>query len=282
MKTFKSGKIVIIFDIHQNIEYAEKCLEEEADHYVFIGDYFDTHKDPDNKKIFGTEGTCEWLNRKHYELGKKATWLLGNHDLSYVASYNKNFKKAKVNPYYCCTGVTNNKVKNFSKYINPNWFHQLKLCCKVGGFYCSHAGFQDAHMKPFSPLKNNIDYLYESWEKDKHNFHVRPFHWIWDIAENRGGDSKVGSPIWVDFHYEFEPIEFCQQIVGHSASPVWNVQLIKSQKGYPNICGDCSQKMYLIWDDGEIIFVDAINDRRYSFFSTNKEEDGYKLNRIYH
>lgn len=252
MIEIKSGKTVIIFDIHQNIAYAEKCLSEDADHYLFIGDYFDTRVDIDGKKIFGFEATCEWLNRKFYELGDKAVWLLGNHDLAYIASYNKTFKRAKLNPYYNCTGVTNSKVKQFSKYINPKWFQQLKLCAKVGDFYCVHAGFQSQHFKPHFSLEENINSLYNQWEKDKHQFQVKPFHWIWNISKNRGGDSQIGSPIWVDFHYEFEPIEDLNQIVGHTQEYKFRIKYSNNSKNY---CGDAGQTCYAIWKNNKINFV---------------------------
>lgn len=281
MNHINSGKVVIISDIHQNLWYANKCLEEPADYYVFLGDYFDTHKNIDNKKIFGFESVCNWANQKFYELGEKAIWLLGNHDLSYIAAYNNNFQKSRINEHYYCSGCTNKKSLKFSKYINPKWFKNLKLCCKVGDFYCVHGGFQYNHMKPFCSLGDNINNLYREWEHDKHTFMHKPWHWIWDISAYRGGDSKVSSPIWVDFHHEFVAMDELNQIVGHSASPRWNVQLIKGCQNELNFCIDCSQKMYLVWENNNLTFVNLENNARYEFHVDSIKEDGYRLERCY-
>jgi hypothetical protein len=282
MKYIQKGKTLFIPDIHQDLWFANKCLEYDFDHVISIGDLFHTRFDIDNKKIFGCAATCEWVNQKFYELGDRAIWLCGNHDIAQIASYNKNYKRTAPNPNYYCSGWTRNSAKTFNKLINPHWFESLELCCKVGDFIVSHAGF---HPSFFSPYKNeieNIDNIYKIWEKDKFDFRFKGGHWIWVSGKSRDEHSvyDAGSPIWCDFHEEFEPLDETQQIVGHTASPEWLIQLIKSKNGLLNFNLDSSQEMCMIWDNGELIFINVKNDSCYRFINSDNE-DGYILERTY-
>lgn len=242
-----NGKIVIIADVHQNISYVEKVLESEQnfDSLVFLGDYIDNFLEPDNKTIFTVAKTVKWIEETSKKLGSRAVWLLGNHDCAYVASYIPRSYNTVSNYGYFCSGWTKSKASEFNKYADPEWVRNLQLCCKVGDYYLSHAGFHYDHFQPFLSEQDNINKIYEKWEKEKSTFMNSPFHWIYEVGFCRGGYSKIGSPIWLDWNYEFQPLENVNQIVGHTINE--NVRF----KG-ENICLDANQTAYAVWENGKI------------------------------
>lgn len=246
---FLTGKVLIIPDIHQCIGFANKALEMEFDHVVFLGDYFDCFEKPDGWYV-GIKDTCAWLNETMDKLGTKATWLIGNHDLAYMATYRKRQFPSK-NTFYSCSGYTRSKATEINKRLRPDFFANLELCVNVNGFICSHAGFVYEHFKPMLSAEENILALYESWERDKHSFFLVPWHWIGSIGPCRGGVDSVGSPIWLDWNVEFFPVEEIKQIVGHTN--YWNddTTMIKEKNG--NFCVDKNRSLVIIVnEDGTI------------------------------
>jgi len=220
MKTISAARILIIPDIHQCLSFADKALKAEPfDHVVFLGDYFDCFEEPDNVKYFSVENTCAWLNQKYNELGDKATWLVGNHDLSYLGTYLPNtWKIHRPQNFRClCPGWSPNKAKSFNKVISPAWVEALELCAEGNGYVFSHAGF---HYRQFtnapSTVRDNISKLARVWRENRFEFRDRGFSWINDCGPARGGADDVGSPLWLDWDEEFVPMEEIRQIVGHT------------------------------------------------------------------
>lgn len=257
-KIDKGKKILIIFDIHQNIgEYVEPILEREYfDHLIWGGDFFDTFKTPDNVIIYSISQTCEWINEKLEELGDRATWLIGNHDCAYLASYTKDHIKTRPNPYYFCSGWTKSKAKSINKHINPEFWNKLELCVQLGdNWIVSHAGFNYRHFQPFMSELDNIERLYNEWERDKHSFHLEPWHWIWDVGRSRGGAAIVGSCIWQDWG-EFVPLDNVSQCVGHSTVSVPMLRIKKNGNRLKNYCLDCLQRVYGIWENNRLTVKD--------------------------
>lgn len=252
MKKINKGKIIICPDIHQNLKWANTILEKEEtfDSCVFLGDHFDTYEFIDNEEHFSVMRVCEWINEKMQD--ERFVWLLGNHDLSYLSSYRPNGRVDRKS-FYLCSGWTKSKAENFNKYINPKWFDKIELCCKVGDYYCSHAGFHESHFGPTGSAEDNIEKLYKAWENEKRDFIYKPYHWIGHVGACRGGDAKVGSPCWLDWRYEFKPIENIFQIVGHTQSlePRDYSEVIIEKD---NFCIDSGQKTYMVWENGKLFY----------------------------
>jgi hypothetical protein len=184
-----------------------------------LGDYFDCFEKPDNKTYFGIKEVCLWLNRTREELGDKAIWLTGNHDVSYLASYIKDNYKVRKNNFYLCAGYTISKASEINKNLDPEFVSGLELCCQANGYVVSHAGFHYNHFQPFSSELDNVIRLYHEWENDKMCFYNQAYHWIGDAGRCRSGYCEVGSPVWLDFNHEFVDIPEMPQIVGHTCGP---------------------------------------------------------------
>lgn len=251
MKSIQNKKTLIIADVHQCIGgYVEKVLEKETDweHIVFLGDYFDCFETPENIFYYSIKNTCEWLNEKFMEWDNRATWLIGNHDCSYLATYLPKTHEIRKNSDYVCCGYTKNKASEINKTIFPIFMHQMELCVEVGDFILSHAGFHTSHFKPYMDERENIIQIYHEWENNKKHFQSQPGHWIWNIGSCRGGrQGDIGSPIWLDWHNEFRAIPNLKQIVGHTNSSYMH-RIVGG-----NVCIDVYRTCYsIIGKDGKL------------------------------
>jgi hypothetical protein len=254
MRNIQSGRVIVVGDIHQNLSYIQAILDREKhwDHLVFLGDYIDTHKTIDNITCYTVRETLEYLAGLKAEYGDKVTFLVGNHDVSYISTYTKSGIPPK-DSFYTCSGWTRNKAKAFSGYVDPDWMKSLELCIRLGDWVCVHAGFCYQHFKPFMSEWDNIESLHQEWEQDKSQIHPRGkyadgTHWIMDVGSCRGGPAMYGSPVWLDFMYEFVGVDNVRQLVGHTSFPD-----IPKWRGENNICIDGMQSYYAVWQNNEVV-----------------------------
>lgn len=254
-------KIVIAGDPHQNLGWFNTIIEKEEpfDYFINLGDHFDTPKTPDGVIIYGISQTCVWINENLEN--EKFVWLAANHDVAYQASYIPNSYNIRKNTWYNCSGWTKSKASSINKSLNPDFFKKQELCCQVDDYVVSHAGFHSAHFKPYHSEQENIELLYNKWQQEKNSFYNSPFHWIWDVGVCRGGDSKVGSPIWLDWAEEFYPLDNTKQIVGHSTN---NIGIREKNNNY---CIDGMQNTYCVIKDRKLIFKNVRNQKEYADFS---------------
>jgi len=250
MQVIKDKTVLIIPDIHQCTRFANHALENnEYDHVVFLGDYFDCFESPGINGRVSIEDMCEWLNDKYESLGDKATWLLGNHDVSYLSTFQpRSYKVLKHTENYLCSGWSHSKASKINKRLNPNFLYNLELCVQIDDFICSHAGFHESHFFPMKSAIESIIELSNRWQNDRRTFMFSHNHWIGNVGVCRNGYSKVGSPIWLDWNYEFKPIPDILQIVGHTED-----YRTRTQQG--NICIDCGCSVYAIVKNNDCQFV---------------------------
>lgn len=261
MKEFNKGRVLILPDWHQDLKFLHACLELNFDYVVFLGDDFDTFKEPDGVNISGFTQTCDtvnWLFDKYKDIG---CFLAGNHNLAYFATYNKDYIKTRPNEDYLCSGWTKKKATTFNKVINPAVMEGTELCCKVGDYIVSHAGFHWNHFNPMRSEIDNIKNLYNHWEQTKMEFSRFPGHWIWDVGQCRGGHHSIGSPVWLDWHFEFQPLDGVKQIVGHTTRLVDYIRCKKNHLGLENYIVDNMQSACMIWEDGKTIFLNPFTNK---------------------
>jgi predicted phosphodiesterase len=260
MKIINSGRVLLLSDLHQDVFYAEKALENNFDHVVFMGDYFDTLKKIDNEKIYGMEAMCKWLSDKYIELGDRATWLIGNHDVSYLAGRKLRDQTHRLKNFVC-SGYTNKKRCKYSKYINLDWEQSLQLAVQVGKYTISHAGFSPTYMPHINndnPIEEGIKNMCNEWNKVRSNFMLGESHWIAMAGYCRGGGSPVGGPTWLDWNHEFTEIQDINQIVGHTTTPSTEIR-IKQSGNSINYCIDNLQQTYAILENDKIEIINIEN-----------------------
>tara|TARA_R110000765_G_scaffold7963_2_gene25977 strand:- start:14772 stop:15614 length:843 start_codon:yes stop_codon:yes gene_type:complete len=270
MRIIKENKVLICPDIHQATKWADRILRyNDFDHVVFLGDYFDTSAGrrigtAEYPDVEGIGLTCDWINRTYKKLGDKATWLMGNHDLSYLSVYKpKDYRiPHKDNRPHTCSGFTSNCAKTINKKIDPEWINNLELCVGVENdivghsgkssmYILSHAGFHHRQFKPVGDELDNINSMYDEWNNDKLNIKFLPNHWISNTGEcrstNKALASGVGSPVWMDWDDEFEELDDYAQMTGHTTR-YWANNNKPSRKG-GSWCIDCNQTYYAIIDN---------------------------------
>jgi hypothetical protein len=274
MKKINSGKVVIAGDSHQGLSWLNAIIskEEPFDKFIHLGDHLDTFNQIDAIRYFSVKAVCEWINEKRKD--DRFIWLLANHDLAYLASYTPRQVPPKAS-FYSCSGWTRNKAKQFNKHIDPEWFKQVELCCKVGDFYCVHAGFSYQQFKPFMSESENIEKLYHEWEADKMIFHHKPWHWINYIGPARYGLEEYSSPIWLDFGSEFVPLDETQIICGHTHD-YGNPRCKKNSIGLENYCIDGGQTCYAVWEDGRLD-IRFVQEKDYDEFLDISDHQTYRV-----
>ena len=186
-------RTILIADIHNRWEWAEKYLEKETtkdDEIVFLGDYFDNFQD--TPKI--AQGTARWLkgslrapNRVH---------LLGNHDAWYALPKQEDLLG---------TGFTEEKRSAINTILAPEDWAKIKMAHWTQGFWCSHAGLPPTKTpKAAAALARKLE---KTWQKL--------------LGENRGASPGKKTPhhikytLWARWA-DFMPQRHVHQIVGHT------------------------------------------------------------------
>ena len=231
----------------------------ECERVVFLGDYFDCNPN------LGEEGasaanTIQRLNQLYYELGDKAIWLFGNHDLHYLAVWRpRNYSVPKTN-WFACSGYSRKTAREFNLSATKDWVESWDLACVVNDVTLSHAGFHPRLLKPRkTPFKSVVEWCHK-WHDDFRTFGQTPNHWLNDVHHCRGGFSESGSPIWLDWNHEFVPIEGMPQIVGHSQTleQKWNSMCIDDKRRSFGILG--VDKSLIVVRNGEEILKTNLNE----------------------
>ena len=235
-------KYLFVGDVHNHSYIFEdvKRLDEKYkfNRIIFMGDYVDDWL-TDNHNSLETLNTV--FNLKENE-PNKYTFLLGNHELSYLG--------------YECSGhdynlddVMTNKLKeNIDKL---NFYTVVK--CNDKDYVCTHAGITNDYIKNMLDEENNWQKQLENINNDK----INNLYMLSVVSSSRGGNCPFSSFVWADYteHIYYNKIEkpiVPYQIIGHT--PVKTVLdennfiFIDTHSTYRDgrPFGD---KSYLMWDE---------------------------------
>jgi len=244
----KNKKIVIFSDVHNDINRVKEIIKHEnADINVCLGDWFDSfyYDSPENYK-----DTASYL--MEYLDSPKNISLWGNHDIHYISDNNttlcSGYEEWKYIEIDGALGNFRNKFKN-----KFEWF------LRIDDWLCTHAGLHSSHL-PFDIKTNDDIDAYLTSQVEIANVKLKAtkeHHWFWAAGRARGGYARFGGIVWLDFDYEFDPIDITKQIVGHTPRRSRTVQCHKTE-GYleagdgNNICIDTSLSQYLTIANGKI------------------------------
>jgi hypothetical protein len=207
-------KTVVISDIHNKINTAQKILDSEpADEYVFLGDYFDDFED--TAKIAQT--TAYFL--KEILERSDCVCLWGNHDVPYRWSHNH---------YARCPGFDNDKCRAINHVISPELWDTIRWYYHTQGWYMSHAGFADDSFNVERIVSHGEEYLDDIIHLGLKQLDagLDPCHcWM----GYRMGVMRKGGLTWMDWN-SFEPIVGINQIVGHTYHGCVRVKYAKKHR----------------------------------------------------
>lgn len=242
----KDKKILIFADPHQDIKKLHRIIKHEsADINICLGDWFDSFFFDDDKNYAQTaEYLLDYLSKPNNYT------LYGNHDLNYL--FNNDLAR--------CSGYEDRKYESINEIIKNDRLHvqnTFKWHFLIDGYLCTHAGLHSTYIPPQCKDISDINaYLGTEGEKSLLALRTYDNHWFFKAGRARGGFWKIGGIVWLDFNYEFEPIDDLPQIVGHTHRRTQKVECHKSE-GFMNpldannLCIDTNLEEYLVFTDGK-------------------------------
>ena len=175
-------KVIVVGDLHGQVEVAQLALDQKDYGVIFIGDYVDAYDRTRADQI----STLEVVVNAATTEPDRVIALRGNHEFSYQ------------DPEMRCSGYSKSFHRNMMQKVNLSilldyvWFNDYLI---------SHAGVSN---KLLTNKGISLDeYLTLGDFKQ--------------IGYSRGGRQSVGGLFWCDWWDEFEPVEGVPQVVGHSS-----------------------------------------------------------------
>jgi len=232
-------KTIVISDLHNRVEWIEPFLSSISyDKVIFLGDYFDdfgdTLKDIIRSAIW-LKQSLQKTNRIH---------LLGTHDVWY---------RYPLNRYLQASGNTPKKSEIINKILTKEDWDLLQFYCFEQNHLLTHAGLHPSFVKNSNDISFSLKLLIDKALTEINEGYIDP---ILDAGFARQGINPFGGITWLDWDKEFEPIQFLNQIVGHTEH---NHPKIKSTKYSINYCIDTKSKHFLILEDNQITIRKNIN-----------------------
>lgn len=235
----KNELTLIIPDIHLQYKRAENIIKHVSpDKTVFLGDYFDDFGDDYRDNLI----TAEWLKNSLKDPSR--IHLFGNHDVSYAFGDKR----------YFCSGYETGKDYAINSVMTPEDWKKLLLYTKVGDYYCSHAGLQEAIFKNNANGRDVDTFLQEECNKALDiAFANKDPHYLLGAGKSRGGFLRYGGIIWCDAN-EFRPIRGIKQIFGHT--PQKTPRFVFAD----NLALDCRHASYYAVHKNDILEIKSILD----------------------
>lgn len=215
----QADKCLIIPDVHQDIPWLDRILKQETDwdRVVFLGDYFDSKK-PVRLRT-GVAATCFYLNKMRADLGERAVFLLGNHDIQYLeAKPACDHHRTPRNLHYTCgSAYSHSAAAIVAKGLTTEFWTGSRLFVEVNGWLVSHAGINARLWPQRSGVTEALTVL-EAEGKQALISMKRGPHPLLQAGKVRGGEAEFGGITWLDWDEEFADSLPLPQIVGHTSN----------------------------------------------------------------
>jgi hypothetical protein len=263
-------RTLVISDIHHRHVQAQILIDNvPCDRIVLLGDYFDSFGD----SVCDANNTAIWLKEMVLS-NPKITPLFGNHDQSYIWSWNHNAH---------CSGYKESKRNAIRRILNHEDFKKLKAFTVDQGYVLSHAGLTGEIWKEYKNIDRGptsldvfISDLQKLVDRNIHIFEICGNPPLFNAGWDRDGTQRHGGLTWVDWK-SFVPVNGINQIVGHTIQPEVKILIqyklgnIKSysaklilRKKNPfknatsiNDCLDTNLNNYAVIEDGAVTIYDS-------------------------
>lgn len=217
------ARVLVVPDVHERLDRLANALRgriEKADRVVFLGDWFDAFGEVDLRRVgqvcqfingnvdgLRVPGPCSCAQQEDNHIDDctwwtdgrvvPATFLLGNHDCHYFFRHD----------WFKCSGYNPQKQEVISANVPQGIIEHFDIFTRVGPYLVSHAGFHPKTLQ-YATLEDERDALESAYNGR--------FDAIFGAGYARGGRQAIGGPTWLDWSAEFEHIDDCPQIVGHT------------------------------------------------------------------
>jgi hypothetical protein len=227
------SKVLVIGDIHQSHQTADRYIENWNGPIIFLGDYFDQfHDSPQD-----AAETALWLKNSLRQPNR--IHLMGNHDFHYRLPFGcNNF----------CSGYSPDKHQAINKVLTKEDWDKVKYFHAENNCWFSHAGISykwfshPVHGVTVEGINDVIAKAQIDIEGQIYN--GSNFFAIWGADFYRGGRFDKGGLLWCDWRI----LDFFQdivQVVGHTPRDEVKAH---SRKGGTNINVDTHLKECIILD----------------------------------
>jgi len=239
-------KTVIIGDIHGRDAWKQIInQEQDADRFIFVGDYFDSFDVPGLMQCQNFQDIVEFKTTTD----KEVILLIGNHDYHYFPEIGENG----------CSGYQARMAPTIQHIIDTNRDH-LQLAYQFDDFLVTHAGVSSEWLNDsivMWDVPNLAMYLNDLFKYQPLKIGYRSYKQIGDQVYGTGGygDETFQGPIWIrpkslmKANYDTLRTKI-RQVVGHTGQRQIDIEGKSTGGRYYFI--DTIPRQYLIVKDGDV------------------------------
>jgi|LauGreDrversion4_2_1035121.scaffolds.fasta_scaffold106810_5 predicted phosphodiesterase len=239
-------KTVIIGDIHGRDAWKQIInQEQDADRFIFVGDYFDSFDIPGLTQCQNFQDIIEFKTTTD----KEVILLIGNHDYHYFPEIGENG----------CSGYQVRMAPTIQHIIDINRDH-LQLAYQFDDFLVTHAGVSSEWLNDsivMWDVPNLAMYLNDLFKYQPLKIGYRSYKQIGDQVYGTGGygDETFQGPIWIrpkslmKANYDTLRTKI-RQVVGHTGQRQIDIEGKSTGGRYYFI--DTIPRQYLIVKDGDV------------------------------
>ena len=239
-------KTVIIGDIHGRDAWKQIInQEQDADRFIFVGDYFDSFDIPGLTQCQNFQDIIEFKTTTN----KEVILLIGNHDYHYFPEIGENG----------CSGYQVRMAPTIQHIIDINRDH-LQLAYQFDDFLVTHAGVSSEWLNDsivMWDVPNLAMYLNDLFKYQPLKIGYRSYKQIGDQVYGTGGygDETFQGPIWIrpkslmKANYDTLRTKI-RQVVGHTGQRQIDIEGKSTGGRYYFI--DTIPRQYLIVKDGDV------------------------------
>jgi predicted phosphodiesterase len=239
-------KTVIIGDIHGRDAWKQIInQEQDADRFIFVGDYFDSFDIPGLTQCQNFQDIIEFKTTTD----KEVILLIGNHDYHYFPEIGENG----------CSGYQVRMAPTIQHIIDTNRDH-LQLAYQFDDFLVTHAGVSSEWLNDsivMWDVPNLAMYLNDLFKYQPLKIGYRSYKQIGDQVYGTGGygDETFQGPIWIrpkslmKANYDTLRTKI-RQVVGHTGQRQIDIEGKSTGGRYYFI--DTIPRQYLIVKDGDV------------------------------
>ena len=239
-------KTVIIGDIHGHDSWKQIIEQEQnADRFIFVGDYFDSFTVPGLIQCQNFQDIIEFKTTTD----KSVILLIGNHDYHYFPEIGENGT----------SGYQARMAPTIQHIIDTNRDH-LQLACQFDDILVTHAGVSSVWLDDTITMwdvPNLAMYLNDLFKYQPNKVGYRSYKQVGDQVYGAGGfgDETFQGPIWIrprslmNANYDTLRTQI-RQVVGHTTRKQIDIEGKATGGRYYFI--DTMPREYLVVIDGDI------------------------------
>mgnify|MGYP003320139833 CR=1 FL=1 len=235
------NKVVFIGDIHGHDTWKRIVADNKtADHFVFVGDYFDAYLITPAVQIQNFKEIIEFKECTP----DRVTLLMGNHDFHYTP--------------YCkgrYGGYSHFFANEIGELLKAN-AHNLEMAWQYNNLLVTHAGLSSTW---YDEKVEDKGHMFEIADKINQLWKVAPWEFNFS-GPTRDGNSKDNSPLWIRPEaLRSDPVDpDIIQIVGHTQRE----RISDADKVFVI---DTLPREYLVLEDDEFIIKNVYSEPEYKW-----------------